>query len=446
MKVLLISANTLPASPIGLAYVAGAALQAGHQVETFECLFARNLSAELSAQIERFHPDVIGISIRLVHAYLLDETAPHYTRFLDLRPRVKQVVEIARQAANVPIVLGGPGFNYFGPDWLDYLNLDYGICGEADFSFPLFLELLEKKGDISKVPGLVFRKDGQIHQGPRDLIADLDKTAFPAYELFDLEQYRQQGIALGILTKRGCAFQCSYCPYRCLEGARYRLKSPTRVVDEIEHIQRLTSPKMIMFCENNFNVPKRHAEAICWEIIARKLKIGWGTGDLRPLGITAEFCRLLKESGCNYLNLSVESGSDRMLQQMKRGYTAADVCQSLECLEKVGIPFGVSLMLGAPGETPETVAESLALIDRFSIPLGTWVTIGICLWSPLQTVLSQARQVGQLVDDYELFAGAAYVSPDLPEKYMLELIGTLHSKQGFAVQVNKPFGSYRREQ
>lgn len=444
MNVLLISANTLPASPIGPAYVAGAALRAGHQVETFECLFARDLSAELSAQIEQFHPDVIGISIRLVHGYVLDKTAPFGTRFVDLRPRVRQVVEIVRRVTSVPIVLGGPGFNYFGSDWLDYLNLDYGICGEADFSFPRFLALLEQAGDLSCVPGLIFRKDGQILQVPRDLVADLDQTAFPAYDLFDLDQYHQQGIALGILTKHGCAFQCTYCPYHRLEETDYRLKSPARVVDEMEHIQRLTSPKMIMFCENNFNVPKHHAEAICREILARKLNIRWGTGDLRPIGITADFCQLLKESGCNYLNLSVESGSDQMLQKMKRGYSAADVRQSLACLEKAGIPFGVSLMIGAPGETPETVEESLALIDQFCIPLGTWVTIGICLWSPLQKVLSEARRVGQLVDDQEMFAGTAYLSPDLPEKYMLGLIESLHSRQGYTVQVNKPFGSYRR--
>lgn len=446
MKVLLISANFLPASPIGPAYVAGAALRAGHLVETFECLFAQDLQAELNALIQRFQPDAIGISIRLVHGYIVDEPAPFHTRFDDLRARVRQVVEIVRQATNVPMILGGPGFHYFARDWLAYLNLDYGIRGEADFAFPLFLERLQNGADLTGVPGLIWRKNGQFHEAPRDFIEDLDQTAFPAYELFDLDRYQQQGIAPGILTKRGCAFHCTYCPYRCLEGAHYRLKTPARVVDEIEHIQRLANPKMVMFCENNFNIPKSHAEAICQEIAARKLKIGWGTGDLRPMGITDDFCQLLKESGCAYLNLSIESGSDEMLRRMKRGYAVSDVIQSLACLEKSGIPFGASLMMGAPGETPQTVAESLSLIDRFVIPLGTWVTIGLCLWTPLQRVLADARSAGQLVDDRELFSGATYLSPDLPEKYMLELIETLRSKEGYAVQVNKPFGAFRRVQ
>jgi len=224
------------------------------------------------------------------------------------------------------------------------------------------------------------------------------------------------------------------------------LKSPARVVDEIEHVQRLKNPKMFMFCENNFNVPKSHAEAICREIIARKLDIHWGTGDLRPVGISDDFCQLLKDSGCSYVNLSVESGSARMLQTMQRGYRVDDVRKSLVCLEKAGIPFGASLMIGAPGESPATVAESLALIDSFSISLGTWVTAGICLWTPRQEVLATARQDGQWSDDQSLFDAANYLSPELPRSFMEELIHDLRSKKGYSVQVNQPYVGYQWEQ
>ncbi|HEY3312542.1 MAG TPA: radical SAM protein [Anaerolineales bacterium] len=446
MKVLLVSTNSLPASPAGPAYVAGAAQRAGHTLEVFECLFARDLNAELAAHINSFTPDVIGISIRLVHGYVLDPASEFGTRHLDLRLRVKKVVECIRQVATVPIVLGGPGFNYYACDWLEFLGLDYGLRGEADLSFPLYLERLQRGGDLTGIPGCIFRQDGRVFKTPRQVVEDLDQTAFPAYELFDLDQYYQHGISPAILTKRGCAFRCNYCPYRSLEGPRYRLKSPGRVVDEIEHIRRVKNPKMIMFCENNFNVPKRHAENICQEIIARKLDLQWGSGDLRPMGITPDFVRLMKDSGCNYLNVSIESGSEQMLAGMRRGYSVADVRQSLSNLENSGIPFGASLMIGAPGETPKTVAESLALIDSFSIPLGTWVTIGICLWTPRQEVLAEAWSVGQIKDQRELFTGANYLSPELSRDYMLGLIEKLQRTSGYSVQVNKPYAAYRFEQ
>jgi hypothetical protein len=444
MKVLLISANTLPASPAGPAYVAGAAMRAGHIIEVFECLFAQDLNIELRECIKRYKPDVIGISIRLVHGYVIDETAEFNTRHLDLRSNVKEVVNCVRSVTSAPIILGGPGFNYYAVDWLNYLDLDYGIRGEADISFPLFLERLEQGGDLTTVPGCVFRQNGRILKVPRGQVEDLDKTAIPAYELFDLERYYQLGISPAILTKRGCLFRCTYCPYPYLEGSRYRLKSPGRVVDEIKHLQRLKNPKMLMFCENNFNVPKFHAEAICHEIINRKLEITWGTGDMRPLGVDEEFCHLLKESGCSYINLSVESGSAKMLQSMQRGYTVADIHQSIVSVEKAGIPFGVSLMLGAPGETPETVAESLDLIGSYPNLQDIWITVGICLWTPLQEVLQVARQSGQLQDDRDLFAGATYLSPGLPKNFMLDLIESLRHKKGINLQVNKPYAEFRQ--
>ncbi len=442
MKVLIVSANTLPASPTGPAYVAGAAVRAGHTVEIFECLFAKDVAGELTQHIQRFQPDVVGVSIRLVHGYVIDETAPYNTRHLDLRKNVLQVVNAIRQATSAAIILGGPGFNYYAADWLEYLQLDYGIRGEADFSFPLYLERLASGGDLTSIPGAVFRANGQICKTPRDQVQNLDETAMPAYELFDLAKYRSMGISPGIMTKRGCAFLCTYCPYRSMEGKTYRMKSPARVVDEIMQVQ-LDPDQMMMFCENNFNAPKQHAEAICREILKRKLNVRWGTGDLRPLGITADFCRLLRDSGCGFVNLSIESASDAMLRRMQRGYTRADVLESLETLEKSGIPYSASLMIGAPGETPNTVAESVGVLDQYSIPQGTWMTIGICLWTPRQEVLTDARQAGQLTDDRMLFEGINYLSPELPRSYMEELIGTLRYKTGLTVQVNQPYAGFQ---
>jgi radical SAM superfamily enzyme YgiQ (UPF0313 family) len=445
VKVLIISSNTLPFSPSGPAYVAGAALYAGHTVEVFDCLFAKDVLSELDEHITRFNPDVIGISIRLVTGDIIDENAEFNTRRFDVRPYVKEIVERIKHVSSAHIVLGGPGFNYYGRDWLEYLDLDYGIRGEAEFAFPLYLERLEEGGDIQGVPGCIYREDGRIRKVPRDLIENLDDTALPAYELFDLDQYFEHNISAAIFTKRGCAFRCTFCPYRSLEGGHYRLKSPQRVVDEVEHIQKAKKPKMLSFCDNSFNVPKKHAEAICHELIDRKLDVRWGTGALKPVGVTGNFCRLMRDAGCDYVNLAVETASEKMLKKMGRGYKPRQIRQALASLSKSDIPFGISLMLGAPGETPETIAETFALIDSFQMPIETWVSIGICLWTHHQEVLDDAREDGQLKDDRELFEGAYYVSPELPKDYMLELIESLGARESYTVQVNKPHAEYRRE-
>ena len=442
MRVLLISANTFACSPSGPAYVAGAARDAGHIVEGFDCLFTQDPLPELESQVSQFGPDVVAISIRSVAGKRVDSSAEFNTRPFDARVPVKEMVDCLKRITQAPIVLGGCGFNYYGPEWLAYLDIDYGIRGEAEFSFPLYLKRLEEGQDIRSVPGCIYRENGAVTKVPRERIENLDGTALPAYDLFDLDRYSERDIAAGIFTKRGCGFQCTFCPYSSLEGTRYRLKSPKRVVDEMAHIQRARPQTTIEFCDNSFNVPKRHAEAICEEIIGRGLDIQWRTGSIKPVGITDELCELFRDSGCASLGLSVESGSEEMLKAMHRGYSVKQVRKALTCLHESGIPFGVSLMLGAPGETPETIAETFEVIESFPLPQWVFVTIGLNLWTHHQPVLADARRDSQLTNDEELFNEVNYISPNLPKAYMLELIDSLKERERYQFQVNKPYAAY----
>ncbi len=438
MKVLIISANTLLAAPSGPVYLAGAVRQAGHDVQIFERLFANDLASELTNKISHFHPDVIGISVRLVFGDELDSTAPLGTRHTDLRPQVREIVDIVRRSSTAPIIMGGPGFNYYARDWLEYLDLGYGIRGEGEEAFPLFLQKLSEGGDIYSVPGCVFIKNGSLYGNPPRPVQDLDSQALPAYDLLGWQPYAEKNIVPAIFTKRGCAFSCTYCPYSKLEGKSYRLKSPRRVIAEAKHILKSTNAGMVRFCDNNFNAPYQHAQAICEALIAEKAEFQWGTGDLRPVGVTADFCHLMENSGCTYVNLAMESASEGMLKSMQRGYTVKQVRHSLESLSRSKIPFSASLMLGAPGETPETIAESLSVLNDYSIPNNVWVTIGIYMWTDYQDILAQARREGILKDDKDLFRGAVYLSPGLPKSYLLELLEMLQTRQNYSVQFNKP--------
>jgi radical SAM superfamily enzyme YgiQ (UPF0313 family) len=442
MKVLIVSANTFSGSPSGPAYVAGAARDAGHTVEVFDCLFARDPIRELEEHVARFAPDVVGISIRAVAGKIVDAGAEFGTRPFDARPPVKEIVDCLKRTTQAHIVLGGCGFNYYGPEWLDYLDLDYGLRGEAEFSFPLYLDRLEQEGDVYDVPGSVFHREGRTSKVPRQRIENLDETALPAYDLFDLDKYAERNIAIGIFTKRGCGFRCTYCPYSSLEGTRYRLKSPKRVVDEIEYIQQARAGSRVEFCDNSFNAPKKHAVAICARIIRRDLNVEWSAGNIKPIGITDDLCRLFRDSGCVNIGLSVESASDRMLKAMHRGYAVKQVKEALTCLGRSGIPFGVSLMLGAPGETPETIAETFEVIDSFPLPEWVFVTIGLNLWTHHQQVLDDARMDGQLKDDRELFNEVNYISPELSKEYMVALIDSLKERAHCHFQVNKPYAEY----
>ena len=131
-------------------------------------------------------------------------------------------------------------------------------------------------------------------------------------------------------------------------------------------------------------------------------------------------------------NISVESGSPRILKNMNRRYSREQVVEAASNLEKAGIPFSVTLLFGSPGETPQTVAETLDLMD--SIPGAQMVlsTIGLNL-EHHQGILEDARRDGQLGDDNELFEGAYYMSPHLSEGFINELKDRLAEKDNWFI-------------
>jgi hypothetical protein len=114
---------------------------------------------------------------------------------------------------------------------------------------------------------------------------------------------------------------------------------------------------------------------------------------------------------------------------MKRGYSVRQVRQSLESLCRSNLPFGASLMFGAPGETPETIAETLDVLKDYPIPQGVWVTVGVYLWTEYQDIVGELRQTGELQQDQDLFSGVVYISPHLERPYLEELILSLRSRR-----------------
>ena len=451
MRVLIISGTFLPLSasrfqmsPSGAAYVAGAARKANHTVEIFDCYVAPNLIEELEEKLSKFSPDVVGLSITTVTSDFRDTESDFGTKYIDMRPKIKGIVDTIKQNTTAQIVLGGAGFNYYAKEWLEYLDLDYGLRGESEYSFPQYLKRLQNKGDIYSVPGCIFKKEGKINKIQRDRISNLDGTAYPAYDLFEYNKYNQQNVAYAVYSKRGCAFRCTFCPHSSLEGTRYRLKPPERVVNEIEYVIEATKSNRINFCDNSFNCPKPHAEAICKEIIKRQLKLKWRSGAIKPLKITKDFCGLMKESGCDYIGLSIETASEKMLENMNRGYSVSDIREALDNLSNSDITFGLSILIGAPGETPETISETFDIVDSYPMIDSIWINIGLYLWTHHQAVLEVARKDGQLKNEQELFDGAYYISPELPKPYMIKFIESMRAKRNCAVQVNKPYKEYSK--
>ena len=117
----------------------------------------------------------------------------------------------------------------------------------------------------------------------------------------------------------------------------------------------------------------------------------------------------------------------------------------MDNLSESDIPFGISILIGAPGETPETISETFSLVDNYTMIKRMWVSIVLYLWTRHQKIVDVAFQSGQLKDDRELFNGAYYISPELPEKFMMDFIESLKSRKDCLFQVNKRYSTYKKQ-
>ena len=121
-----------------------------------------------------------------------------------------------------------------------------------------------------------------------------------------------------------------------------------------------------------------------------------------------------------------------MLKRMRRGYSTEHIREAITSLSKAELPFMVSLLLGGPGESPETIAESMDLLGSLPQAQIVNVNIGLSL-EHHQSVLADARKDGQLQDESDLFDGSYYLSPELSEDYLRDLVESLKDKANWFV-------------
>lgn len=394
MRVLLISANTetinMPVLPMGMAFVARAAEDAGHEVSQLNLMAEPNAMNTLADRIRDLRPHVIGISVRNI-----DDQVSSTPRFL-LAP-VKAIVSVCRQQSRAKIVLGGAGYSIFPNQTLAYLAADMGIQGEGEKSFPMLLERIENNEDLSDIPGLHHAEQGLTNRPVA--IEDIDRNAFPKMGR-QLGHPHDEVVWLPFQTRRGCPLGCSYCSTPSIEGKTTRKRSPSLIVEAIADYVS-AGFNHFFFVDNTFNLPPGYSKALCDTMIESGLDITW-RGILYPGWVEKDLVTKMAESGCVEVSLGLESGSDTILEKMKKHYRRADVRRASTLLRQAGIRRMGFLLLGGPGETKQTVLESLEFVDSLALEMVK-VTIGIRIYPNTDLALHAKREGYISPDDGLLF-------------------------------------------
>jgi radical SAM superfamily enzyme YgiQ (UPF0313 family) len=406
MRVLLISGNRedvdIRVLALGLACVAAAAENAGHEVKLLDLIIEQEPRTAVLQAIRSFSPEVIAISVRNI-----DDQRMHKTRFL--LDQAREAVTWCREASAAPIVLGGAGYSILPQPILDYLGADMGIQGEGEMVFPELLKRLQTGASTDNLPGLYHK--GKKAPVRRAFAKDLNAFPLPDPALLAKSLTGAKDAPVPVQTRRGCPMACSYCSTPTIEGKCVRFRLPESVVAWIRQWVD-QGFNYFYFVDNTFNLPPSYAAQLSSRIISAGLNISWRC-ILFPGGLSAQLIDTIARAGCREVSIGFESGNGGMLQRMKKQFSLSEVRNAAEMLRQHNIRRMGFLLLGGPGETRETVEESLAFAE--SLNLDTLkVSLGIRIY-PGSDLARRALDEGLIRSEKDLVFPRFYLAPGMED-------------------------------
>jgi radical SAM superfamily enzyme YgiQ (UPF0313 family) len=415
---------TPPISPIGLDYIAGTARQAQIEVDIVDLCLADEPVKTLKDYFAGHSPQLVGLSFRNVD----DCFWPSAKWFV---PDLAESVRIIKTMTDAPIVVGGVGFSIFARRIVKYTGADFGIRGDGENATVSLYNKLCTSRKFERVNGLIWRADGVIHN---------NKPAWPEplslptnRDVIDNLTYFVKGGQGGIETKRGCNRRCIYCADPLSKGTTLRLRNPSEIADEAQSLLN-QGIDMLHLCDSEFNIPQSHAYSVCEEFNRRGLgkRLRWYTY-MAVTPFDAELAKAMSKAGCVGIDFTGDSTSPSILKTYRQVHRKEDLASAVRLCKENNIKVMLDLLLGGPGETPETVAETIGFIKQINpdcagAPLGVRIypdTEMACIVQaegPLETNPNIRRKYTGPVD---FFQPTFYISQALgpkPAQFINDLI------------------------
>ena len=304
----------------------------------------------------------------------LREYKPDLVCFTSNTPETKEVItlmnRIKKEKIDAFYAVGGPHASARPEDFINK-GFDFAIVGEGEETIYGLIKTLTNKGDLNKVDGLAWKKNNKIIRNkPRKLIENLDDI-FPAYHKIDMERYVKmsddvvRGFPLRgatVLASRGCPYNCSFCACSYVFGRTLRFRSPESIEKEILILKNEYKVEGIWFLDDTLTISRKHVEHICK--VMKKNNLLWGA-QARVDSLDEEMIKLMKNSGCIQLDFGVESGSQRVLDDLIGKKTNLKQVEDVFRLcRKHRIRTLVSLIIGFPTETREEMYETFNLAKK----------------------------------------------------------------------------------
>lgn len=348
---------------LGLGYLASVAIRAGCEVKILNCIKEKMTYEGFGRYIGQEAFDVIGFQL---FSYDLNSVRKHISIIRSVSPRSV-------------VIAGGAHPSGDPAGTMSYLKeLDYAFQCEAEAGLPLLLDILSGgAGDFEAIPGLVWRCGDIVRVNPPSFVQNLDDIPMPAWDLLLPETYPEaphgaftkKFPTAPIVISRGCPCKCTFCAGGSINGKRVRRRSVDNVIQELRCLAG-RGIREFHIEDENFTESRDFVFEFCDRLNSEGLGMSWSLpSGIRIDKIDRETLLAMARAGCYSLAIGIEFGSDRILEQTRKGYSVATVKEKLRLFKGVGIKVTGFFMFGLPGETlvemKQTVRLSLALpLDR----------------------------------------------------------------------------------
>lgn len=278
-------------------------------------------------------------------------------------------VQRAKQAGAVTIAVG-THVSAVPQNTIDLIpQLDFVIRHEPEMTFRALLDCVRNDEDPAQVLGLAMRKDGKSAVTPdRELLKSLDDLPIPRQHLLPLDKYKMPFLGkryVWVLTNRGCPYSCTYCFEGVVWGKSVRFRSAESIYKELEYLAE-HDVHNVLFLADLFTHDREGVMRLCDMIIERGLKVRW-TCNSRVDTIDEQMVRKMKQAGCWLIAFGIESGSQAVLDNVKKDATVETAAKTIRMCNSLGIKTWGYFIIGLPGENKQTVRQTIDFAK--SIPL-----------------------------------------------------------------------------
>lgn len=359
MKIIFVEARGTSKYPHnGLAYLAGN-VSAGHKVKIFDLNISDIGEEELISELQKEKPDLICFSVK---SFNMKNT-------LALAKKIKLAIGSV-------FIVGGPHITLCAREFFEKDNrnvFDFGFRGEADVFFARFCDIFGRQEEYRKIPGLIYKNDGETIFNDNNPVDNLDSFNFPDFSRFEGELDFDGRGGYPLLTSRGCPYPCIYCSVSKVSGNKWRFRTPENVLNELKQAVSKYGIRSFQIVDDNFTLDIGRAKKICRMIIEQNLNLHWSCPNgLRADRLDEELVNLMKRSGCESVSLGIESGDEKVFNFINKGEQLDDITGAVKMLKKYGISVCGFFIIGLPLETKKSVKKTLDFISKLGLNGVKW--------------------------------------------------------------------------